>query len=164
MINDSLAAKHSTTELGVIERELEKHGSYASVTRGLSMRPLFKTSRDMVIIKKPTSDFKKYDVVLYTGAGNKYTMHRIIGFKGDTLLIRGDNTYEKEYVPRENVIGILTEFNRKGKHHTVEEFSFKLYSRFWNFIYPVRYVLYRLRRLLGKIYRSLFKSKSKSGF
>ena len=26
MINDSLAAEHSTTELGVIERELEKYG------------------------------------------------------------------------------------------------------------------------------------------
>ena len=148
-------------ELGIIERELERHGSYASVTRGPSMRPLFKTSRDMVIIKKPTADFKKYDVVLYTGAGNKYTMHRIIGFKGDVLVIRGDNTYVKEYVGRDRVIGILTEFNRKGKHHTVDEFIFKLYSRLWNFIYPVRYVLHIIRRILGKIYRSIFKRKNK---
>ena len=148
-------------EIGIIERELEQHGVYASVTRGISMRPLFKTSRDMVIIKKPTRELKKYDVVLYTGAGNKYTMHRIIGFKGDTLVIRGDNTYTKEYVPRENVIGILTDFNRKGKHHTVNEFSFKLYSRFWNFIYPLRLVLFKIRKLLGKIYRALFKRSSK---
>ena len=144
-------------ELGIIERELEHHGSYASVTRGPSMRPLFKTSRDMVIIKKPTAEFKKYDVVLYTGAGNKYTMHRIIGFKDNALVIRGDNTYSKEYVARERVIGILTEFNRKGKHHTVNEFSFKVYSRFWNSIYPVRFLLFKARNLLGKIYRKLLK-------
>ena len=151
---------NSTSDVGVIERELERHGSYASVTRGPSMRPLFKTSRDMVIVKKPTADFKKYDVVLYTGAGNKYTMHRIIAIKGDTLIIRGDNTYVKEYVSHARVIGILTEFNRKGKHHTVDEFSFKVYSRFWNFIYPVRFVMFKVRNLLGKIYRKLFKKKA----
>ena len=80
-----------SAEQGIIESELEKHGSYASVTRGISMRPLFKTRRDMVIITPPPAEFKKYDVVLYTGAGNKYTMHRVIGIKGDILIIRGDN-------------------------------------------------------------------------
>ena len=151
---------NSTSNVGVIERELERHGSYASVTRGPSMRPLFKTSRDMVIVKKPTADFKKYDVVLYTGAGNKYTMHRIIAIKGDTLIIRGDNTYVKEYVSPARVIGILTEFNRKGKHHTVDELSFKVYSRIWNFIYPIRFLLFKARNLLVKIYRKLFKKKA----
>lgn len=151
---------NSTSDVGVIERELERHGSYASVTRGPSMRPLFKTSRDMVIVKKPTADFKKYDVVLYTGAGNKYTMHRIIAIKGDTLIIRGDNTYVKEYVSTARVIGILTEFNRKGKHHTVDELSFKVYSRIWNFIYPIRFLLFKARNLLVKIYRKLFKKKA----
>lgn len=151
---------NSTSDVGVIERELERHGSYASVTRGPSMRPLFKTSRDMVIVKKPTADFKKYDVVLYTGAGNKYTMHRIIAIKGDTLIIRGDNTYVKEYVSPARVIGILTEFNRKGKHHTVDELSFKVYSRIWNFIYPIRFLLFKARNLLVKIYHKLFKKKA----
>ena len=158
---DTKADNATASEIGVIERQLELHGSYASVTRGPSMCPLFKTSRDMVIIKKPTADFKKYDIVLYTGAGNKYTMHRIIGFKGDTLVIRGDNTYVKEYVSPSRVIGILTEFNRNGKRHSTGEFSFKVYSRFWNFIYPVRFLLFKARNLLGKIYHKIFKRKHK---
>lgn len=158
---EAKTAEGITSEIGVIERELERHGSYASVTRGPSMQPLFKTSRDMVIIKKPDLPFKKYDVVLYTGAGNKYTMHRIIGFKGNTLVIRGDNTYVKEYVDPARVIGILTEFNRKGKRHTVNERSFKAYSRFWNLIYPIRFLIFKVRNLLGKIYRALFKRKRK---
>ncbi len=144
-------------EQGVIESELEKHGSYASVTRGISMRPLFKTSRDMVIITPPPSEFKKYDVVLYTGAGNKYTMHRIIGFDGDVLIIRGDNTYRRERVPVSNVIGILTEFNRRGKHHTVEERGYKIYSRIWHYLYPVRHFLHLLRRLASKIKHAIIK-------
>lgn len=144
-------------ERGIIESELERHGSYASVTRGVSMRPLFKTHRDMVIIAPPPAEFKKYDVVLYTGAGNKYTMHRVIGIKGDILIIRGDNTYRREYVPRANVIGILTEFNRRGKHHTTEETGYKIYSRIWHYLYPVRHFFHLLRRLAGKIKRKIFK-------
>ena len=142
---------------GIIECELERHGTYASVTRGISMRPLFKTHRDMVIIGRVPEELKKYDVVLYTGAGNRYTMHRIIGFVGDDLIIRGDNTYRREIVPRKNVIGILTEFNRRGKHHTTEERGYKIYSRIWHYLYPVRHFFHLLRRLASKIKHAIFK-------
>lgn len=142
---------------GIIECELERHGTYASVTRGISMRPLFKTHRDMVIIGRVPEELKKYDVVLYTGAGNRYTMHRIIGFAGDNLIIRGDNTYRREIVPRKNVIGILTEFNRRGKHHTTEERGYKIYSRIWHYLYPVRHFFHLLRRLASKIKHAIFK-------
>ena len=123
------------------------------------MKPLFKTSRDVVYIKKPTRPLKKYDVVLYTGAKNKYTMHRIIGIREREYLIRGDNTYRTEHIPKENIIGILTEFNRKGKRHSTQELSFKIYSRIWNFIYPLRYAFRALylppRRLAGRIYHKI---------
>ncbi len=145
-----------TDEGGVIKEELLAHGSYASVTRGVSMKPLFKTGRDMVIIKPPVAPLKKYDVVLYTGAGNRYTMHRIIAVKETEYIVRGDNTFRREHVPKQNVIGILTEFNRKGKHHTTDELSFKIYSRFWHYLYPVRFLLHKIRVLLGKIYHKIF--------
>ena len=142
---------------GIIEGELARHGVYASITRGVSMRPLFKTHRDMVIIKSITVPLKKYDVVVYTGSSrNRYTMHRIIGERDGVYVIRGDNTYVKEYVPRDRIIGILTEFNRRGKRHTTDELSFKIYSRVWHYIYPVRYIYAKLRRLAGKIYHKIF--------
>lgn len=142
---------------GVIEQELDRYGTYASVTRGISMRPLFKTHRDMVIICRVPEKLKKYDVVLYTGAGNQYTMHRIIGFDGDNLIIRGDNTYRREIVPRDHVIGILSGFNRRGKSHTVEERGYKIYSRIWHYLYPVRHFFHLLRRLASKIKHAIFK-------
>jgi len=141
---------------GIIEAELDKHGYYASVTRGPSMQPLFRTHRDMVIIKRPSAPLKKYDVVLYTGGGNRYTMHRIIGVKDDEYVIRGDNTFKKEHVPKQNVIGVLTEFNRKGKHHSTDELLFKIYSRVWHYLYPVRHFLHKMRTLMGKIYHKIF--------
>ena len=135
---------------GLIESELEKHGSYASITKGTSMQPLFKTGRDAIVVVKPTRPLKKYDVVLYIGLTGKYTLHRIIGVKENEYLIRGDNTYTVEHIPKENVLGILTEFNRAGKQHTTTELSFRLYSRFWHLIYPIRAFYRRGRGWLGR--------------
>ena len=138
--------------------ELEQHGSYASVTEGVSMRPLFRTHRDVVILKKPSRELKKYDVVLYTtSTEGKYLLHRIVKVKKDEYLIRGDNTFIIEHVSPQRIIAVLTEYNRKGKRKSVDRFAFRLYSRVWNFIYPVRLVFHKLRCLLGKIYRGIFK-------
>ncbi len=145
---------------GLIESELREHGVYASNTFGTSMRPLFKTHRDMIIVKAPDSELRKYDVALYVSARGKYILHRVIGVKDAEYLIRGDNTYSVEHVPKDRVIGVLVKFNRKGKTHTTDEFSYKIYSRFWHFIYPVRFVLRKIRLALGKIYRALFKRKA----
>ena len=89
-----------------IEKELEEFGFYASNTLGVSMRPLFKTHRDMVIIKRPEEELKKYDVALYVCRG-KYILHRVIAVLDDVYIIRGDNTYRKERVPKQSVIGVL---------------------------------------------------------
>lgn len=144
---------------GVIESELEKHGFYASNTLGVSMRPLFKTHRDVIVVKRPEGELKKYDVALYVSPRGKYILHRVVKVKEDEYLIRGDNTYMIEHVPKDSVIGVLVKFNRRGKSHTTEEFSYRLYSRFWNFIYPIRFVFHKIRVLLGRMYRAVFKRK-----
>ncbi|MBR3680402.1 MAG: S24/S26 family peptidase [Clostridia bacterium] len=142
-----------------ILEELERHGYCASTTRGRSMEPLFRTGRDMVVIKKASGECKKYDVVLYRYPSGKYVLHRIIRVRENEYIIRGDNTYVKEHIPKEKILGVLERFNRKGKSHTVEEKSFKIYSRLWNFIYPVRFVFYLFYRCAAKAYRLLFKKK-----
>ena len=146
-------------ESGIVESELSERGSFASVTKGVSMRPLFKTRRDMIVVKPPSSPLKKYDVVLYRGSAGEYILHRIIKVKESHFVIRGDNTYKNEYVPKDKVIGILTSYNRKGKSGSPESFSFKLYSRLWHYIYPLRYLCVKARTMLSKAYRALFPRK-----
>ncbi len=146
----------------IVEGELLKYGTYAANTTGVSMRPLFKTHRDVAVLKKTDRTLKKYDIVLYTGASHKYILHRIIGVREECFIIRGDNTFVKEYVSRDRVLAYLVSFNRKGKHHTVDEFGYKFYSRFWNLIYPVRYLAHLMRRALGKIKRTVFRRGSKN--
>ena len=145
-----------------IENELDTYGVYASNTKGVSMEPLFRTNRDMVIIRKPSEELKKYDVALYRSGRGKYVLHRVIGVKENEYLIRGDNTYIIEHVPKDNVIGVLTEFNRKGKHHLCTEGGYIFYSAFWNFIYPIRFLYRKVRSLLGRIYRFVFKRNKKT--
>ncbi len=146
---------------GTIEAELEAHGIYASNTRGSSMEPLFRNHRDMVIISKPERAIKKYDVVLYPKGEEDYILHRVIAVREDCYIIRGDNTFVKERVPKCVVIGILTEFNRKGRRHSVRDLSYRVYSRVWCWLYPMRALLRGARIFLGKAFRTLFPRKKK---
>ena len=137
-----------------IEEILARDGVYASVTEGVSMRPLFKTHRDMIILEPPKSRPKKYDVALYR-AGEKYILHRIVRVdeKRGIFIIRGDNTYRDELVPFDKIIAVLTGINRKGKRVDIDGLSYRAYSVFWTAIYPLRYPFGKGRLLLGAIYR-----------
>lgn len=142
-----------------VERELNESGVYASVTKGDSMRPLFKTNRDVIILRKPEAELKKYDVALYKSHSGKYTLHRVVRVTPDEYIIRGDNTFALEHVQKDRILAVLTEFTRKGKKHKVTDFSYRLYSRVWNFIYPIRLLYKSARHLAWKIYRKIFKKK-----
>ncbi len=140
-----------------IEEFIKENGSCMLQTSGASMRPLFRGKGDAALLVRPDRDIGKYDVVLYRNeSAGKYVLHRVIKVNGDVLVIRGDNTFVKEYVPRADVIAYMTAFNRKGKRREVTDFSYVLYSRFWNFIYPLRFVLRKIRTLLGRIKRKVF--------
>ena len=147
-----------TTEYQRASATLESHGVFASGTLGRSMRPLFREGKDIVIVYKNDSPPKKYDVILY-GRGEKCVLHRVIGRKGTINLVRGDNTYVIEKIPDSAVLGVLMEFDRGKKHHTVNECGYKMYSIFWNFIYPLRYACVQLKTMIAKVYKRIFLSK-----
>ena len=142
-----------------VESELAKNGVFASVTSGVSMRPLFRTNRDMVILKKPERDLRKYDVVLYRVKSGKYVLHRIIRIDGNTLVIRGDNTYSLEYIDKSEVLAVLTEFNRKGKRISVENKGYLFYAKTWNFMYPARFVFKKVLSFAKRVCKKLLKRK-----
>ena len=148
-------------ELSEVEREISERGSFASVTKGPSMRPLFKTQRDMIVVSKIERPLKKYDIILYKGGDGAYILHRIIGIREDYFIVRGDNNYFKERVPRDTVIGVLTAYNRKGKSGSPDSFSFKLYSRLWRYIYPFRFLTVKAKAFLSKVKNRLFKKRGK---
>ena len=123
------------------------------------MRPMLKQNRDLVTVRKFEGRLKKYDVPLYRRKTGGYVLHRIIGLKDDCYIIRGDNTFKKEYVPDSEVLGVLTEFKRKGRDHSVDSAGYKLYARFWNLIYPLRWVMRKSKVLGSKVKRFIFRRK-----
>ncbi len=102
-------------EKRTIEEVLAKNGVYVGPTVGISMLPMLKNRRDTIVVKPKTERLKPLDVALYK-RGDAYVLHRVLEVKDEGYIIRGDNCYSDENVPESWVIGVLTEFFRKGKH------------------------------------------------
>ena len=139
---------------------LEKNDEFFSLTKGPSMRPLFRQGKDIVIIGKPTGELKKGDVPLYKRRNYDFlVLHRILKVKDDEYIIRGDNTYSLEHVPKDYVVGVLKAFYRNGKYTNCETSKrYKLYIKFINLSYPFRFLWKRCTRpILAKIKHSIFK-------
>ena len=137
------------------EELLEKDGRLVYRIRGVSMMPLLRQRRDLVVIDPPRGRLKKYDTALYR-RGRSYVLHRVIEVNDDgTYLIRGDNTYSDEIVPDSAVLGVLTEFVRDGKQYKVTDEDYLRYVRARVKSYPMRrlYVLskQRTKRAIKKI-------------
>lgn len=132
-----------------IEEKLSESGKIVSSISGFSMYPLLKNQRDTVTVETISRKIKKYDVLLYR-RNEKYILHRVIAVKNSGYIIRGDNCFFTETdITDGNILGIMTAFCRNGRIHSADEFSYKLYSRIWVFIYPLRFILRRLRNLLS---------------
>ena len=136
------------------EEILARDGRLVYKTKGVSMEPMLKENRDLVMIGVPSPRLRRFDVALYKRNGSD-VLHRVMRVKDGYYLIRGDNTFRMETVPFENVYGVLTGFVRKGKDHSVTEKGYRAYVRFWNAIYPLRWLRYHLRRGLIRLARKL---------
>lgn len=153
-----------TVNLSSAEEKLKTQPQISCLTAGASMKPLFKTHRDIAIINRVDEhNLRENDVVLYRyKAGDKLILHRIIKIlPNDTYIIRGDNTYTREYVKRDMIIGVLESLYRKGKYINCESSNgYRIYIVYIRLSYPIRFVLYKTRRMLGKFKRKFIDKKS----
>lgn len=141
-------------EIVTFEEILKRDGVLVYRTRGVSMEPMLWQNRDLVVIRVPENRLRPLDTALYR-RGSDYILHRVIGVADDHYLIRGDNTYMIERVPADAVIGVLTEFRRKGKTYSVMDKTYRCYAHFWNSIYSVRAFCWRGRNRAVKTARRL---------
>lgn len=140
-----------------IEDLLKSDGRYLSTTRGVSMRPMLKSGRDVIVVLPKTERLKPYDVALYR-RGESYVLHRVIGVTGSGYVIRGDNTYSDEIVPESAVIGVLAEYFSKKRTVKVTDKRYLRYSRRVVRLYPLRKMRVRavsaiksvIKKIIGK--------------
>ncbi|HSQ35836.1 MAG TPA: hypothetical protein VLQ89_07595, partial [Candidatus Binatia bacterium] len=81
-------------------------------------------------------------------------VHRVLRKKGDRVLIKGDNcTTADGWIPTENLLGIVTRVERKGKKRFWPDRSqLHPWSSTYLFIYPL---WPPVRRLLAKSWRCM---------
>ncbi len=136
--------------MNTIEQTLRDHGVFVTTTVGVSMEPLFKNRRDTVQIVPVTGRLSKYDVPLYRRR-DEYVLHRIIKVLPDSYVICGDNCIGKEYgITDGDIVGVMTAFDRKGKHYTVDHLGYRLYARLRVAQYPLRRLWFNTKRFLLK--------------
>ena len=107
--------------------------------------PLLRQDRDLMVIeKKGPGRCKKYDAVLFK-RGEQYVMHRILEVRERDYYIVGDNCSRGDYVPDEQILGVLTQVVRDGKTLSVDDPAYQRYVRLWCGCFPLRAGLFTLR-------------------
>lgn len=144
-----------------IKEILDATGKYTGLTRGTSMWPLLHQYRDNIIVVKNTQRLKKYDVALYVTDYGKYIMHRVIEVHEDHYIITGDNLLEREYVTDDMICGKLVGFFKNGKRYIDCENSklYKIYSKIWVALRPIRPAIVFVERGIWFIQRKVKKIK-----
>ena len=141
-----------------IEEQLQTQGVYISTTVGMSMKPMLRNRRDRIVLLPCGNEpLKKWDLPMYRRPDGKYVLHRIIAVKSDHYVIRGDNTYVKEYVPHDWVLGYVSEFYRGERHISADSKGYRFYAAFWQRIYFLRMPLHKLHLLASKIKHKIWK-------
>ena len=121
--------------------------------KGYSMRPFLEDGRDKALLTR-VEDPKVGDPVLAEITPGHFVLHRIIEMKGDCVTLRGDGNLANEYCRRENVVGAVIGFYRKGrtKLDRTDGRKWRAYSYVWMRLYPIRrYLLAFYRRVWRKI-------------
>lgn len=119
---------------------------------GMSMLPMLRQETDSVVLSPVPNKLKKYDLPLYRRDNGKYILHRIVE-AGDTYTCVGDNQFTLEKgIRHDQMIGIVTAFERGCVKHSTDEWQYKLYCRFWHFTRPIRHFW---RRGIGVLRRHL---------
>ncbi|HOC34778.1 MAG TPA: S24/S26 family peptidase [Ruminococcus flavefaciens] len=121
------------------EDVIERDGRLIYTNVGDSMRPLIRQDRDILIIEKPHSRLKKYDVPLYKRDSGQYVLHRVLKVRDSDYVICGDNRYSKEYgITDRHIVGVLTAVVRDGKEIPITDWRYKTYVHLWCDFFPLR--------------------------
>ena len=112
------------------KRLLEQNGEISGHTVGKSMLPLFRSDKDIAIIKKIDGKLKVNDVLLYRKKEtDEFILHRLLKVTKSGYIIRGDNRYSVEKnITDEDIVGVMTAFERNGKYYECDKsIWYKLY-------------------------------------
>ena len=138
----------------VFRERLASGQSIKFLPQGTSMLPMLRQGIDSVVISPVKGKLKKYDIPLYQRDNGQYVLHRIIEV-GDTYTCIGDNQFvEEKGLRHEQMIAVVTSFDRGGRTHQTDERCYQLYCRLWDHSRHIRHFWQRGIRYLRRKVRS----------
>lgn len=152
----------NTYNLNTAEARLSEQKTAAFLTSGASMRPLIRSRKDIVVISRIDAPVKRGDVLLYKKAGvQNLILHRVIEVQDGLYITRGDNTYHKEYISKDDAVGVMTALYRGGKFiDPKKSMAYNMYVFFNRIFYPIRYIYnVYVRPILSKFKRAIIAKK-----
>lgn len=148
--------------VGLINEKLENGGSAAFSPKGASMLPMLRVADDSVTLVKPPARLKKGMVALFIseeGGEQRFLLHRLVRIEGEELTFCGDNRRSCDPpARREDVVGVVSEYETRGRRHSVNEPLYRLYSLWMVSTYRFRA---SSQKVQGAVYRAWKKLKRK---
>ncbi len=142
----------------VMEEVLNSGGEFKIISGGTSMLPMLDDRKDTVVLIKNPSSLKKGDVPLYKRNDGAYVLHRVIKAKNGVYTLRGDNHKISEYpIYNDQIIAVLKAYIKNGKRIECTNLSYRIYTFYILYFFPLRYFLKSIKKLLSKIKHKLLK-------
>ena len=96
---------------------LDKGLPFRFRAKGFSMTPFIRDGDVITISPLFGIPPRHGDVVVFIRPGTeRVVVHRVVGKKGDSYLIKGDNTFEADgFIPKSNILGSVKKVERQGK-------------------------------------------------
>ena len=123
------------------EQILKEKGILVYPNAGVSMMPLLRQGKDLMVIRARGSErLGRWDAVLFKRRNGQYVLHRILKIREKDYVICGDNCWRREYgITDEQILGVLTAVVRGGqKTIRVTDLRYRCYVWLWCGLYPFR--------------------------
>ena len=140
------------------ETVLREKGVLIYTNKGVSMMPLLRQGRDILVIRSHNGDYTKDDAVLFKRPNGQYILHRITKVLDDgSYIIIGDNcpNNSAERVTDAQILGILTEIKRDGKTIRIDDPDYLRYVKTVPFRRKIVSFKRFVRRQLSRCYHLL---------
>ncbi len=130
--------------------ELVNEGHKVSICiKGKSMRPFLEGGRDIVVLAA-SAEYKKGDVVLAEVRKDMHVLHRIEYIDSRYVRLRGDGNIKNTEICRtDGLRAKAVGFVRKGRSVSTDSIIWRIYSKWWTGLLP-------LRRILLAAYRTIW--------
>ena len=141
--------------LPAVRDTIARGGSVRLPVAGSSMQPTMYPHRDWVTLTAAPSVLRRGDLPLYCRANGSAVLHRVVSVQSDgTYTMCGDHQYIREPgIRHDQIVGLVTTLNRKGKEIPVTAMRYRLWIRFWIWMLPLRRHCLRLWSLLLRLFR-----------